>query len=589
MEIELGLKITQTGYDLASTTNVRIAKDRAGPVFSSKEHDNMFILTAYLRGKKNSLLCFLGGLRCYNYSVCTNAGFKRENIEIKINEDGTRIVVGGEKPVQEMVMIGWMVYKKRVELRGFRKVFKIPDGVVLDRIKAKFDEEEAILTIVMPKREKGISVVRIEEVKEEEVERERGKPDVADAVLERGDVGTEVQEESKEPEIKRTEESERGVVEKKMDRKASKKVTFVEEVLKKETIKERTQEESKEPGIQSMVEPDQIAEEEADKGGHEETKTVAEFPKDEYIGEKLPEKTAEPTMEETDGVVKEEVGRGKPEAVQTAADKEPKRERETREPESTITEETRRVAETPEETKKIEHHRELEGAAKHPEVATMKPTTEETWSRELPELSEQTKKQDIPKEEVQVQEKGLEEEHLRGSGRVEPSHTVVDQVSHQSEIPYQPSSHQTEVEEKGTKGEFRQAEHEMPQEPQKQEAHLDVRESKKPDQEPQEAETLPPERPVEKKHDKKEVMEREETHGVENEVQEASNERSSQEKESESSEAGKQKAPGEQETQENQPASKRCKLGVPCVVSGSALFISLMVFVIHKIRTKKDK
>ncbi|KAE8100419.1 hypothetical protein FH972_018319 [Carpinus fangiana] len=557
MEIELGLKITQTRYDLASATDVRIAKDRAGPVFSSKEHDNMFILTAYLRG------------------------FKRENIEIKINEDGTRIMVGGEKPVQEMVMIGWMVYKKRVELRGFRKVFKIPDGVVLDRIKAKFDEEEAILTIVMPKREKGISGVRIEEVKEEEVERERGKPDVADAVLERGNVGMEVQEESKEPEIKITEGSER-VVEKKTDRKASKKVTFVEEVLKKETTKERTQEESKEPGIQSMVEPDQIAEEEADKGGHEETKTVAEFPKEEYIGEKLPEKTAEPTMEETDGV-----GRGKPEAVQT--DKEPKRERETREPESTITEETRQVAETPEETKKIEHHRELVGAAKHPEVATMKPTTEETWSRELPELSEQTKKQDIPKEEVQVQEKGLEEEHLHGSGRVEPSHTVVDQVSHQSEIPHQPSSHQTEVEEKGTKGEFRQAEHEMPQEPQKQEAHLDVRESKKPDQEPQQAETLPPERPVEKKHDKKEVMEREETHGVENEVQEASNERSSQEKESESSEAGKQKAPGEQETQENQLASKRCKLGVPCVVAGSALFISLMVFVIHKIRTKKDK
>lgn len=52
MEIELGLKITQTRYDLASTTDVRIAKDRAGPVFSSKEHDNMFILTAYLRGKK---------------------------------------------------------------------------------------------------------------------------------------------------------------------------------------------------------------------------------------------------------------------------------------------------------------------------------------------------------------------------------------------------------------------------------------------------------------------------------------------------------------------------------------------------------
>lgn len=52
MEIELGLKITQTRDDLTSTADVRIAKDRAGPVFLSKEHDNMFILTAYLRGKK---------------------------------------------------------------------------------------------------------------------------------------------------------------------------------------------------------------------------------------------------------------------------------------------------------------------------------------------------------------------------------------------------------------------------------------------------------------------------------------------------------------------------------------------------------
>ncbi|XP_062157806.1 uncharacterized protein LOC133865416 [Alnus glutinosa] len=470
MELELGLKITKTRDDLASTADVMIAKDRAGPVFLSKEHDSMFILTAYLRG------------------------FRKENIDIKINEDGTRITVSVEKPVQEMVMIDWMVYKKRVELRGFRKVFKIPDGVVLDRIKAKFDEE-ASLTIVMPKREKGIRRVGIEEVKEEEVERETAKPEreqaVADAVLERDNVGMKLQEESNNP--------------------------------------------------------------------------------------------------ETDGVVKEKVGRGKPEAVQTVADKEPKRERETREPESKITEETQQVAETPEEAQKIEHHRELEGATKHPEVATMKPTTEETWSKELPELSEPTKKRDIPKEEVQ--EKGLEEEHLHGPERAEPSHTVVDQVSQQPEIPHQPSSHRTEVEEKGTKGEFRQAEHEMPQEPQNQESHTDVREStkSKPDQEPVQAETLQPERPVEN-HDKEEVKEREETHVVQNEVvQEASKERSSQEKEGESSEAGKKNDLGEQETRENQSDSKMCKLGAPCVIAGSAFLVSLIVFVIHKIRAKKNE
>jgi len=380
-----------------------------------------------------------------------------------------------------------------------------------------------------------------------------------------------LQEESNDPEIKRTEESDR-VVEKVMDRKAKKKVKFVEEVLEKESIGEIIHEESKEIGIQSMVELDQIAEEEADKGGLEATKTA-------------PEKIEEPKMEETDGVVKEKVGRGKPEAVQTVADKEPKKERETREPESKITEETQQVAETPEEAQKIEHHRELEAAAKHPEVATMKPTTE----KELPELSEPTKKRDIPKEEVQ--EKGPEEEHLHGPERAEPSHTVVDQVSQQPEIPHQPSSHQTEVEEKGTKGEFRRAEHEMPQEPQNQESHTDVQEStkSKPDQEPEQAETLQPERPVEN-HDKEEVKEREETHGVQNEVvQEASKERSSQEKEGESSEAGKKNDLGEQETRENQSDSKMCKLGAPCVIAGSAILVSLIVFVIHKIRAKKNE
>uniref|UniRef100_A0A2N9I794 SHSP domain-containing protein n=1 Tax=Fagus sylvatica TaxID=28930 RepID=A0A2N9I794_FAGSY len=144
MEIELGLKITHTRDDLTSTADFRIAKDQAGPIFMSRENDTMFILTAHLKG------------------------FKREKIGIKINEDGTRIGVGGEKLVQEMVMIGWVVYKKWVEIRRFRKVFKIPDEVVLDRIKATFNEEESILTIVMPKLEKGIRGVGIEEVEEEE-------------------------------------------------------------------------------------------------------------------------------------------------------------------------------------------------------------------------------------------------------------------------------------------------------------------------------------------------------------------------------------------------------------------------------------
>lgn len=70
--------------------------------------------------------------------------------------------------MQEMQMIP---FKKELKIKGFRKKFKIPDGVVLDRIKAKYDEEDAALTIVMPKMEmaKGISGDGLEEVKEEEV------------------------------------------------------------------------------------------------------------------------------------------------------------------------------------------------------------------------------------------------------------------------------------------------------------------------------------------------------------------------------------------------------------------------------------
>jgi hypothetical protein len=94
------------------------------------------------------------------------AGYKKENIDININKDGTKLSVSGEKEVQEMQMIP---FKKELKIKGFRKKFKIPNGVVLDRIKAKYNEEEGVLTIVMPKIAKGVLCgVGIEEVKEEE-------------------------------------------------------------------------------------------------------------------------------------------------------------------------------------------------------------------------------------------------------------------------------------------------------------------------------------------------------------------------------------------------------------------------------------
>ncbi|KAK2457915.1 centromere-associated protein E [Trifolium repens] len=142
MEVELGLKITRTIDDITYISDFQFAKDRAGPIFLSKEIDSTFTLTALLKG------------------------YKKENIDININKDGTKISVSGEKEVQEMQMIP---FKKELKIKGFRKKFKIPNGVVLDRIKAKYNEEEGVLTIVMPKIAKGVLCgVGIEEVKEEE-------------------------------------------------------------------------------------------------------------------------------------------------------------------------------------------------------------------------------------------------------------------------------------------------------------------------------------------------------------------------------------------------------------------------------------
>lgn len=96
------------------------------------------------------------------------AGFRRENIDLAINEAGNRIQIRGKKAVQEIELMGWIMHKKEVEIRAFGKIFIIPDGVALNKIKAKFDDETSTLTIKMPKLEKGfISRTGIEEVKEE--------------------------------------------------------------------------------------------------------------------------------------------------------------------------------------------------------------------------------------------------------------------------------------------------------------------------------------------------------------------------------------------------------------------------------------
>ncbi|XP_051150924.1 uncharacterized protein LOC127265241 [Andrographis paniculata] len=139
MELDLGIKLTRVADEF--TSDFQLTKDRAGPVFLSHETDSMFILTAHLKG------------------------YRRRNIEIDINEDGTLIGLSGEQQVKETVIVGGKVYKKDVETKGFKKVFRIPDGVILDMIKAKFNNEST-LTITMPKKVKGIRGTTIEEIKE---------------------------------------------------------------------------------------------------------------------------------------------------------------------------------------------------------------------------------------------------------------------------------------------------------------------------------------------------------------------------------------------------------------------------------------
>ncbi|PHT50504.1 hypothetical protein CQW23_10251 [Capsicum baccatum] len=143
MEMEMGLKLTRAA-DEFSSTEFQFAKDRAGPLFQSTETDTMFILTVHLKG------------------------YIQKNIKIDINEEGTIITIRGEKPIQETVLVGWKLIKKDVEIRKFSKAFKIPDGVILDKIKARFDEEKSILTVKMPKKVKGILGSEFVEVKEHE-------------------------------------------------------------------------------------------------------------------------------------------------------------------------------------------------------------------------------------------------------------------------------------------------------------------------------------------------------------------------------------------------------------------------------------
>ncbi|KAG8378102.1 hypothetical protein BUALT_Bualt08G0103300 [Buddleja alternifolia] len=138
MDLELGAKLTRIADEFLS--DFRVAKDRDGPLFLSRETNNLFIVTAHLKG------------------------YKRANTKIDINKEGTLIAISGERQVIDTVIVGLKIVKRDKENKVFKKVFRIPDGVILDKISATFNEDDSTLTVSMPKKEKGIRGTSIEEV-----------------------------------------------------------------------------------------------------------------------------------------------------------------------------------------------------------------------------------------------------------------------------------------------------------------------------------------------------------------------------------------------------------------------------------------
>ncbi|KAK9075959.1 hypothetical protein SSX86_004289 [Deinandra increscens subsp. villosa] len=123
MDFKLDLK-------LENELDLSISKNEPVVVFTTHQTDSMFILTFDLK----------------------KGGYGRNDIKIEINEDGSRMTVIGENP--------------NINRRGFYKIFTIPQGVKLDKVKARFDQDQSRLAIRMPKLVKGIAGIGIQEVKD---------------------------------------------------------------------------------------------------------------------------------------------------------------------------------------------------------------------------------------------------------------------------------------------------------------------------------------------------------------------------------------------------------------------------------------
>ncbi|CAF2203978.1 unnamed protein product [Brassica napus] len=152
MELELGLKITRArDNDVSSSTDFKVSRDVFGQLWHSRETDSVFILTLHLKG------------------------FKKDGIGTEINKEGDMLTIRGRKQVEEMVLVKWVKWRKESEIKEFKKVFRIPDIVNLDKIKARFEEEDGTLTVTFPKKVKGITGLKIEEVEEAEKTEEKNR------------------------------------------------------------------------------------------------------------------------------------------------------------------------------------------------------------------------------------------------------------------------------------------------------------------------------------------------------------------------------------------------------------------------------
>lgn len=470
-----------------------------------------------------------------------NAGFRRENIDIEINEAGNRIAISGKKPVQEMVLMGWIMCRKEVEVRAFRKVFRIPERVKLDKIKAKLNDETSTLTIVMPKSEKGTFGVGIEEVKEEEEDRGRTEADEV-------------------PGIERAKEEFEKESEKPIEKKETDQVVKMEVP---ETIQQKNE---------GLEDSGQVLEKVNGQGQPEATK-AEEFPGEDYAGEAVKE-TPEELREEI-ASEEQKVDQDESRTLSNEAEKVPER---VKEPGVKSLEGNDQVVEQSHGGPEIEPQTSTEmnqatGSVEPHEAAEKE---SDRSQKTEPPPTEETQRGNHPEERAQVQEL---EEQVPSPENIESKNPGDDQVAAPTE---RPSSASNEIEEEETTKEKHQLQNEKPGESPRQEPGEEVQESTKPEshQEPEQQKTSNPNNLADQTS--------EETQGKEIKEKETREEISEEKvEEHESEEMEKQKDLNEEASQMKKHVGKKSKMCPPLVVAGSALLVSILVLVFHFIRAKK--